>query len=232
MRGRFCCIIDYMDMIFVKQGEYEKGDAAFPVIRECVRRYWRAVSDEVEDEDSSIEICRTEKGRPYLIFENGSSCRPQCDISITHSGDIWMCMVSGSRCGIDFQYMRNANIPSITDRFFNEGEREYIEGGGTGQFTGSFLRTEEGRDGRFFDIWVRRESLGKYQGDGFFGKYPDSAPGGIPAQSLRFSNDDSGMVFIHEINASMLAKAGVHVIKDFRSACVSGSGDEPKIERI
>ena len=216
-----------MDVLFVKQGEYEKGDAAFPLIAEVVNAFFALSEKPGHITEESIR--RTPEGRPYC------SAAGDTDISVTHSGDIWMCLVSDGRCGVDFQYCRGHDSIKIVNRYYTEGEREYIEGGQTGQYTGSFIRTGEGRSGRFFDVWVRREALGKYEGHGFFGNYPDSAPSGVPAESMYFINDntkDSKRIFVHEITRSMLVKEGVHAAGDFRAVCVSGSSDRPVIRRI
>lgn len=217
-------------MLFIRQGEYEKGDAAFPLIAEAVNVFLK------QDEPghnaltvTSEQLSRTPEARPFLCFPNAPG------ISISHSGDIWMCLVSDSRCGVDFQYIRHQDMPGIIQRYFTQGEGEYIEGGGTGQFTGSFLRTEEGRSGRFFDVWARREALGKYEGHGLFGNYPDSAPGGMLADSVYFVGKKASVttrVYIHEITASMLAKTGVRSEAGFRAAAVTESPEPPVITII
>lgn len=225
-----------MNVVFVKKGEYKKGDAAFPVIAEAVREFL-IMSGEQSPAVSDITadlVGRTQEGRPYLKVPEGLdiSVPEGLDISVTHSGDIWMCLVSDRRCGVDFQYLKGEHVLKIIERYYTEGEREYIEGGGTGQFTGSFLRTEEGRSGRFFDVWVRREALGKYEGHGLFGNYPDSAPGGMLAHSVYFIGEnaaESRQVYIHDIPASMLAAAGLVVNKEFRSAIVSETDDKPVV---
>ena len=220
----------------MRQGEYNKGNAAFPLIAEAVKEFLLLNGNTEHDaaegpyaEMTADMIRRTPEKRPYLCISGGP------DISVTHSGDIWMCLVSAGRCGVDFQYLKEGNTLKIVNRYFTEGEREYIEGGGTGQFTGSFLRSEEGRAGRFFDIWVRRESLGKYEGHGLFGNYPDSAPGGILADEVYFVADHPGQskrVFVHEITKSMLASAGIKTDTDYRAAVVTESEDAPVIRVI
>ena len=225
-----------MDILFVRQGEYKKGDAAFPLIAKAVSGFFVLSGEKAsaepggpEEEADAVMISRTSEGRPFCVGQD------MPDISVTHSGDIWMCLVSDSRCGVDFQYCREQDTMRIVNRFYTQGEREYIEGGQTGQFTGSFLRTEEGRNDRFFDVWVRREALGKYEGHGFFGNYPDSAPGGILAESIYIIGENtakSRQVFIHEITPAMLAAEGVHASGDFRAVCVSESDSQLMIKTI
>ena len=215
-----------MNVIFVKQGEYVRGDAAFPVLAELVREYL-GMSGRKDIDVSSVTqdvIKRSPKGRPYCCVPGAP------DLSVTHSGDIWMCLVSDGRCGLDFQYMREQDTLKIVNRFFTEGEREFIEGGGTGQFTGSYLRSEEGRKERFFDVWVRREALGKYEGHGFFGNYPDSAPGGLLADSVYFireNTEESRRVYLHEITTGMLKEAGAAPSTGFRAVAVTETDELP-----
>ena len=206
-----------MDIIFVRKGEYKKGDEAFPLIKQAARIYL----DREQDQDLP-EIERTPKGRLYF---SGSDL----DLSVTHSGDIWMCLISDGRCGIDFQYMRKAAQPDIAERYYAEGEKEYLENGMAGPYVGRSLGPGE-RPDRFFDIWTRREALGKYEGSGFFGKYPDSAPGGIPAESLVFSGGER--VYVHEITHEMLSLSGIETESEFRAAAVTGSEIPPEIRKI
>ena len=220
-----------MDVIFVKQGEYVRGDEAFPVLAGLVKEFLELSGRHDIDVSAVTQdvIRRTPEGRPCCCISGAP------DISVTHSDDLWMCLVSDERCGLDFQYMREQYIPGVVERFYTEGEREYIEGGGTGQFTGSFLRTEEGRVGRFFDVWVRREALGKYDGHGFFGNYPDSAPGGILADSVYFIREntvESRQVYMHEITPGMLKSAGIKPEAGFRAAAVTRSDELPLIKAL
>ena len=203
-----------MDTIFVRKGEYEKGDAAFPLIKEALALY--------DPEADATEIERTPLGRPYFRGLSG------VDFSITHSGDIWMCLMSAGRCGIDFQYLRDTGSAKIGERYFTVGENEYMENGMAGPYIGRFCGPGE-RPERFFDIWTRREALGKYQGEGFFGKYPDSAPGGIPADEVRFGKETA---YVHEITGAMLSASGIDTEYEFRAACVTGSLEPPVICRI
>ncbi len=227
-----------MNAVFVKQGKYDKGDAAFPVVADAVRRFL-LMSGRADADISAVTpgvIVRTPEKRPVVLMNmirtgipgGAASETSDLDISVTHSGDIWMCLVSDARCGADFQYMRERVTYSIVSRYFTEGESGYIDGG-AGRSAEPGSEGEEERAGRFFDIWVRREALGKYEGHGFFGDYPDSAPGGTPAESVFFigeNTEESRRVYIREITAEMLSAAGIRPSAEFRSAAVTES-DEP-----
>ena len=210
-----------MDVIYVKQGEYEKGDAAFPLIREAALLYAEMVSAMERDVP---EVCRSEKGKPYLKWHLES--QPFVGISVTHSEDIWMCMVSEGNCGIDFQYARSLDEQKVAERFFTEEEKKYMAGGGS-----------------FYDVWVRREALGKYTGEGFFGTYPDTCPGGVLAECIHIAGSDfldaerpegarGSELFFHEITDGMLRQAGVSIEKEMRAAALSESEETPMIVKL
>ena len=99
----------------------------------------------------NIKICRTSKGKPY--FE-----RIDIHFSISHSNNLWSCLVGPSNCGLDVQYIRPCNFKKIAGRFFSENENKYVE--------------KKGIKG-FFEIWAAREAYGKYTGQGFFGTMPE-----------------------------------------------------------
>lgn len=199
-----------MDVIFVKQGEYEKGDAAVPVIREAARIY--AEMNGRDPDPDELIIKRTSGGKPYLDLPREEGKRSLPGISITHSGDIWMCLFSDSDCGIDFQYVRSGSKEKIADRFFTEGEKEYIENGGD-----------------FFDVWCRREALGKYTCGGWFGSYPDSCPGGGLKDNVTI---DGTQLHFHVITGETLEAAGITAEADFRCVVLSESEEAPLTEVI
>lgn len=208
-----------MDTIFVRKGEYKKGDEAFPLILKAAGMYLGEGAD-------LPEILRGPEGRPYF-------CEPVpsgLDLSVTHSGDIWMCLISDGRCGVDFQYIRDIGDPGIAERYYTEGEKEYIENGMAGPYVGRLMGPGE-RPERFFDIWTRREALGKYEGHGFFGKYPDSAPGGIPADTVYFAGEEE-TAYVHSITRGMLSLPGIETDIDFRAAAVTRSEKPPVIRSI
>lgn len=96
-------------------------------------------------------ILRSVKGKPY--FE-----KLKLHFSITHTANLWGCLLAPSSCGVDIEYIRPCNFEKIAGRFFSENEIKYVK--------------EEGIKG-FFDIWTAREAYGKYTGEGFFGETPE-----------------------------------------------------------
>ncbi len=95
-----------------------------------------------------IEVFRTDKGKPYFKpFEDGS----RLYVSVSHSNDMFVCLICAKPVGVDIQHERNANRDRISKRYFTEAEQEYA--------------AEEGTEG-FFRIWTRKEAYAKYTGRG------------------------------------------------------------------
>lgn len=124
-------------------GSKAKGEA---LIRRAALLYGAPKSETEE-----ATILRTPKGKPY--FEG-----LDLHFNISHSGNIWICLMGPSCCGADVQHVRPCNFEKIAGRFFSAREKGYVE--------------ENGIEG-FFDIWTRREAYGKYTGEGFFGRMPE-----------------------------------------------------------
>lgn len=88
-------------------------------------------------------IKRTEEGKPY--FDN----IPGIHFSVSHSGQMWICLMADFCVGVDIQEMRKVKAKEITDRYFGPEEEHYVA-----------LWGDEG----FMDLWVRKEALVKYLG--------------------------------------------------------------------
>lgn len=127
-----------------------------PSFREQLIRRAAVVCGAEPEFAKTAPIRRTEKGKPY--FE-GSDIH----FNISHSNDIWACLMGRAGCGLDIQYIRPCDYKKIAGRFFSCGEQLYIE--------------KNGIEG-LFDIWTRREAYGKYTGEGFFGTCPRLADAG------------------------------------------------------
>lgn len=97
------------------------------------------------------EIKRTEKGKPYVNSEPGTQGLTEIHISVSHSGEYFVCAVADIPIGIDVQKTQKANMERISRRYFSPPERAYIE--------------EHGEKG-FFTIWTRKEAYSKYTGLG------------------------------------------------------------------
>lgn len=66
---------------------------------------------------------------------------------------IWGCAASYCEIGLDLQFVRQVKYSEITEKYFSKFENEYIN--------------KYGVDG-FFQIWTRREAIGKAVAEGFF----------------------------------------------------------------
>ena len=130
--------------------------------------------------ETPLVLCRTEKGKPYLVYETTGKPVSDLEFSISHSEKVWGCIVSDCTCGLDIQKIRPADHESLAERFFSQNESQYVKSAG--------IRG-------FYEIWTRREALAKYTGLGFFGMSgsrpelvePDSDAAGISEPSPRLS---------------------------------------------
>ncbi len=92
-------------------------------------------------------IMRDDKGKPF--FDDNS-----CYFSISHSREYWVCVFSKNQVGIDIQYRKSfGNELLIARRFFSNEDALMVESKGTDSF---------------YELWTRREALGKFLGTGFF----------------------------------------------------------------
>ena len=91
-----------------------------------------------------VEFKKTKQGKPYIEGNPLS-------FSISHTGDIWGCLISRENVGLDIQQKRKVNFDKLANRFFLDEEIKFVR--------------DNGSDG-FFDIWVRKEACVKYFGTG------------------------------------------------------------------
>lgn len=124
--------------LYVYKGKEHKGLFGEALVKKALAHY-------TDRKYKNPIIKREEHGKPFFkdipVF-----------FSISHSGDIWVCLMADFNVGIDIQISKNLNYNKLSERFFHEYEIEYIK-----QFG------EEA----FFEIWTRKEALVKYTGKGF-----------------------------------------------------------------
>jgi len=91
------------------------------------------------------------------------------EFSISHTKDIWACIMGNQPVGLDIQVMRKARYENIADRYFMPHEAEYVR--------------KNGPEG-FMDLWVRKEAFLKYLGKGLAEgiKIIDTIEAGKPAK--------------------------------------------------
>ena len=100
----------------------------------------------ISGENEIFDIYKNEKGKPFFSNANNPN-----KFSVTHSGGIWMCIISNDNVGIDLQIKRLCNYEKIAKRFFSDDEYAYVK---SGEYK------------NFFDIWTKKESFVKYTGCG------------------------------------------------------------------
>jgi len=76
--------------------------------------------------------------------------------SVSHSGDWWVCAVSGGPVGIDLQQHRRCRADAVARRFYHPDERRWLA---------------EQPPAAFFNIWAAKEAYVKYTGEGITGLF-------------------------------------------------------------
>ena len=141
---------DILSSIYIYDGSFEKGDAGYPLIRLAAARY--AGEKGLPYAFPEAEICREERGKPYFTDI-------PLEFSLSHSGQMWMCMISEKPCGLDLQQIRDCDAERIAARQYTPEERHYVDLWGI--------------DG-FFSVWVRKEAFVKCTGQGLFTDMPST----------------------------------------------------------
>ncbi len=140
-----------MSSIYIYDGPFERGDGGYPLIKEAAARY--AAEKGLDFDFYKGDIQRSDKGKPFFV--DGP-----VEFSLSHSGIMWMCMLSHRPCGLDLQVMKDCDYEKLAQRFYTPQECHYVE--------------LWGQDG-FFDVWVRKEAFAKCTGKGFFSHMPSMA---------------------------------------------------------
>lgn len=134
--------------------------------------------------DETLLVSRTPRGKPFLPHF------PDLHISVSHSGEWYICAISNQPVGIDLQ--KHALLHSETQeqaliryckiarRFFHPSEADFVDAD---------------PKNRFFPVWTAKESYVKYTGQGMDQYYDAfcvldevaSLPTGIPWQAEQVS---------------------------------------------
>lgn len=107
-------------------------------------------SDDKEREP--LRISRTPFGKPYLAEY------PDVHISLSHAGNIAVCVFAGEEIGVDVQDHRPIGprrLMQIADRFFSPKERTLLH-----------EAESDERPLLFFRLWAAKEAYVKYTGKG------------------------------------------------------------------
>ena len=134
--------------IYIYEGDLSSPELRENLITDAVGAYCQKHGIACEE----IQIIRAEKGKPYIC---GTEKDVYCNVS--HSGNMWICIVGEAECGIDLQLVKDCKYKQLSRRYFTPEEQGYIRNFGINGF---------------FRLWVRREAFGKYTGEGFYGEKP------------------------------------------------------------
>lgn len=115
------------------------------LIKDCLEEY------SVED----FHVMRTPKGKPYVELRRSSEAEfsqsEKLHLSVSHSGEYFLCIIADRLVGIDVQERKNRNSDKIAERYFTEREKSFIR--------------DHGENG-FFTVWTRKEAYSKLTGEG------------------------------------------------------------------
>ncbi len=161
--------------LFVQKNR--EGISSDPKIRDAFRQYttvFKAMADALPSTtDETLLIYRTPRGKPFLPQF------PGLHLSVSHSGEWFICAISNQPVGIDLQEhallhgetYEQALIRycKIARRFFHPLEAAFVE--------------IDPKD-RFFPVWTAKESYVKYTGQGMDQYYDsfcvlDLSPGAV-----------------------------------------------------
>ena len=178
--------------LFIYRGKVEsESKMQAELIKRCLRVYITencTVNKKFNNTIKTIEnteIQRTSKGKPYVEADN-------LEFSISHSGNLWTCLVSDVPVGVDIQKIRAVDAGKLAVRFFTEGEQQYI--------------AKFGKES-FFDIWVRKEAYVKYTGTGISEGLSTFAV--ADAEKLYASVDNAGKYYFYDIHISPEIKCSI-----------------------
>ena len=135
-----------MKIYFYDKEKGHKREDTDRLIRESLEDYISGYSLPPYDG----EIKRTDLGKPYIDY-------PLC-IGVTHTDDIVIVALDEKPFGIDAEKTTRsmARQDSISERFFAENERKFIE-------------ESADKQGAFLKIWVKKEAYVKFTGEGLSG---------------------------------------------------------------
>jgi len=134
--------------IYFFEGDLKNEELRRALTLEAVSSY--CCGNGIDFDGDSAVILKGEKGKPYI---EGTPVH----FNVSHTGNMWMCIVGPAPCGIDIQLEKDCEYERIAARHFSADEQEYVRLWGLGGF---------------YSIWTRREAYGKYTGEGFYGKMP------------------------------------------------------------
>ena len=173
-----------MERIYIYDGYFEQGEKGNPLIRKAAALFCEEAGIEFKED---AEIIRPENGKPY--FKD-----LPVKFSLSHSGIMWMCVMSTVSCGLDVQITKPCKYQKLTERFFNPDDYRYVE-----------LWGESG----FYDLWVRKEAFAKCTGKGIFSQTP------------AFTDENHNLAEKITVKGRTYYFKDIHIAEDIRCAVCS-----------
>lgn len=125
------------------------------VVGEMLAR--KAIAEWCGANPESIILAVGEYGKPYAVDL-------KVEFNISHSGDLVVCAVDDHPVGIDVELIRPIDL-SVAKRVCTNEELRYIFG--HEPTDADFVYTEDEETlTRFFEVWTRKEAVGKKNGVG------------------------------------------------------------------
>lgn len=183
------------NVFFIDEIELVKKTSAIQAYNKSSANY-----DELKDSPLSLKLEYFGKGKPYFSDINlkfsisHTSKRNSNNSDINANGSpnmIWGCAASDCEIGLDLQFVRQVKYSEIAEKHFSKHENEFIN--------------KSGIHG-FFQIWTRREAIGKAVAEGFF--INDNEFGGSVGESFELLQeikykDKNLEVFTHKFSDNL-----------------------------
>jgi len=101
--------------------------------------------------ETDLCVVRPQYKKPYL------KALPHIGVSVSRSGERWVCAVSEQPLGIDLQQENFSGTERIARRFFHPAEQAFLAE----------------RPDAFFSVWTAKESYVKFTGEGVTDQFGD-----------------------------------------------------------
>ncbi len=181
--------------LYVHKGGEAKGKAGEPLIKKSLSMY---LAEKKRPAPETLpEILRTEEGKPYFEGEAWPY------FSVSHSGQLWVCLMAEFPVGVDIQKAKNIDIKSLAERYFSQSENAYVETFG-----------EEG----FFRLWTYKEAHTKLRGESIFENISKtSLASGSAGDSFlveKLEDDKFGEIYFKEVEIGAGMTLSACVTKD------------------
>lgn len=170
--------------LYLYEGSAIKGEAGERLVKRALTMYLAERGAEACKEAGSLDafemptIMRSENGKPYF------SGVGMPEFSVSHSGELWVCVIADFPVGIDIQEERTIDAMKTAQRFFTDTEQVYVDIYGT-----------QG----FFRLWTYKEAYTKLRGERMLADMANISVicDDAPAESIY--DERFGKVFFKEI---------------------------------